>query len=79
MEWQPIETAPKDGQKIILAKYDYVLVGDLREEWVTSYQFCWACSGFWSERWNNWNDGVEPCGLHEPTHWTPIPTHPARP
>lgn len=64
-EWQLIENAPKNGSKIILAKYHQ---SDL---W-------WICKGFWSDKWKNWNDGIEPSGLADPTHWKPIPTPPVQ-
>lgn len=68
MRWRPIETAPKDGARIILAK----IVGHPAHP--TS--LWWACAGHWSDRWGNWNDGVEPCGLAGPTHWMPLPPPP---
>lgn len=71
--WQLIETAPKDGTGIILAKIaptrgapDFGIEAHEPFVW-------WATKGFWSDRWNNWNDGVEPTGLAEPTHWIGIP------
>ena len=36
----------------------------------------WGVIGFWSHRYKNWNDGVEPSGLSEPTHWMPLPEPP---
>lgn len=64
MEWRPIETAPKDGTKILLAK----IVGHPDHDTA----LWWACRGFWSNKWNNWNDGIEPSGLAGPTHWVPV-------
>lgn len=74
-EWKPIETAPKDGTKIILAKYGYVKGGSFAE-WPKEgdpqiWTLWWVVQGFWSEKWNNWNDGIEPAGLAGPTHWRP--------
>lgn len=70
--WQPIETAPKDGTKVLLAR-----IG--RNEAGKDLGIWWACKGFWSARWNNWNDGCEPCGLAGPTHWMPLPAAPEAP
>jgi hypothetical protein len=67
--WQPIETAPKDGTRIVLAKY----VG--HPDHISS--LWWMTLGFWSSRWQNWNDGIEPSGLADPTHWMPLPPAPA--
>lgn len=62
--WQDISTAPKDGTRILLCK----IVG--HPEHPTA--LWWACSGHWSDKWKNWNDGVEPSGLAGPTHWMPL-------
>lgn len=67
LTWQPIASAPKDGSKIILAK----IVGHPAH--VTA--FWWATSGSWSEKYQRWWDGVEPCGLASPNYWLAIP-HP---
>lgn len=67
LRWRPIETAPKDGTKILLAK----IVGHPDHDTA----LWWACRGYWSSKWNNWNDGVEPCGLAGPTHWLPANGH----
>lgn len=67
--WQPIETAPKDGTKILLARIGRNEVGKDLGIW-------WAARGFWSSQWNNWNDGIEPSGLAYPTHWIPLPAAP---
>lgn len=61
--WQPIETAPKDGTRLLLAK----IVGHPDHETA----MWWAITGSWSLKWNKWWDGIEPCGLAGPTHWMP--------
>lgn len=68
IRWQPIDdSTPRGGKKILLAK----IVG--HPDHATS--LWWACLGFWSERWGNWNDGIEPAGLAGPTHWLPASGH----
>ena len=66
---QPIETAPRDGEWILLAHKDEY--GDL----------C-AQSGFWSICHNGWrdfrDDSCDVAGF-EPTHWMPAPTLPPAP
>ena len=69
MKWQPIDTAPRDGSKILLARIGRNEVGENLGIW-------WACSGFWHSRYENWNDGIEPSGLAHPTHWQPLPPPP---
>ena len=77
MEWQPIETAPRDGTDIIIAeirfknsKADYgeIDIGSWEEdrngadEFGDSY-FCWMS-----------NYGR----VEEPTHWMPLPPPPGK-
>jgi hypothetical protein len=62
--WRSIETAPRDGTKILLAK----IVGHPDHDTA----LWWVARGSWSSKWKNWNDGVEPCGLAGPTHWLPV-------
>jgi hypothetical protein len=74
MEWQPIETAPKDGRLILLA--DYSGYAELGEDGI------WIASGRWlpeadPERFGvpgHWTDGVE--FLYRPEYWMPLPTPP---
>lgn len=61
MDWQPIETAPKDGADILLGAFydsghwDVVL-------------------GRW-QSWRRL-PGWPPCGRTYPTHWMPLPAPP---
>lgn len=63
---KPIDTAPKDGTKILLLK----IAGHPAHPTA----LWWCVLGFWSSRWNNWNDGVEPAGLADPNYWMPAPS-----
>lgn len=75
-KWQPIETAPKDGTKIVI--------------WSSRYDFCpiaaWHvapdCSGWLFDDWASpcpscddgfigWNEDIEDGFM--PTHWIPLP------
>jgi hypothetical protein len=79
MEWQPIETAPKDGTWVLLAGGDcYNDGGDPTERIVTAqctnelngrtmddtrWQFAWYDGGYYGE-------------YLDPTHWMPLPEPP---
>lgn len=89
MRWQDIATAPKDGTRILLARYGWTVSMDGVEqgsaEWRArlfddmaprEHRLLWMTNGHWSAQWENWNDGCEPCGLASPTHWMPVPANP---
>ena len=59
--WQPIETAPDDGRRII--------VYDPRVREAHRVEIRGADGGFW--RWNAASGGTNP------THWMPLPEPPA--
>lgn len=61
-EWQPIETAPKDGTRVLL----------FRRGWAESVSVGW-----WGGLWETWNvaGGITSEFVH-PTHWMPIPEPP---
>jgi hypothetical protein len=71
MEWQPIETAPKDGREVWLY---------LGAPW------CKTEKAKWYAPWENWQVGEIPsdparedcCGIGSavPTHWMPMPAPP---
>lgn len=74
MEWQDIETAPKDGTKLIL-------VGEPHAHFYDSEDRCWTygevgveCVGegyFFAGLWQR-NGGT----FKNPTHWMPLPSPP---
>lgn len=71
MGWQPIETAPKDGTRVLLwivhcnAKY---ATSPFEEGWIG------ACIGSWSEHNGG---GFTWYGIYgTPTHWRPLPAPP---
>ena len=70
MEWQPIETAPRDGTKVLIWNGEpLVAYFEVAKEWKESE------SGF-----NQWTTGVDMAGqydcgfarISQPTHWAPI-------
>lgn len=66
MEWQPIETAPKDGTNILL----------FIPEWRPEYQRVvghWGRS-FFGEKWFD-NVGMKALSCR-PSHWMPLPEPP---
>jgi hypothetical protein len=72
-EWQPIETAPKDGRRILVFEPEFQTGGVVME----------------ASWWDAWNDdeshtGWMPANLDErdgfylfPTHWMPLPASPS--
>lgn len=83
--WQPIETAPKDGRKIMLSyrnrngKPRSVLARWLTDEQAEETDADGVgLEGGWYECIDNWDEYTEVC-IHEgdPTHWMPLPAAPA--
>ena len=68
MEWQPIETAPKNGTDIILRVDDYAIEGRFV---ATIY------GGYWAKISLN-SHGCGCCSSEDPnpTHWMPLPEPP---
>jgi hypothetical protein len=65
MDWQPIETAPKDGS-FVLAYNAGSMFQDMVEETMWIVQFSGG-------RWRIALDGQSA----QPTHWMPLPAPPA--
>jgi hypothetical protein len=67
-EWQPIETAPKDGTIILGLE----IQSTLNPEEVVRIPIYWGGSE-WILAWGQWDDGT----FHiEATHWMPLPPPP---
>jgi hypothetical protein len=65
-EWRAIETAPKDGQRILAAvKGDVRVVRWGKTSHVPLFGFCLA------------DQGVEDFDICKPTHWMPMPSPPS--
>ena len=75
-EWQPIETAPKDGTCVLVYGEGTYDEGDLRKIAVAQYtnylngretdwhwQFAWYYGGYYGK-------------FYDPTHWMPLPESP---
>jgi hypothetical protein len=68
MTWQPIETAPRDGTRILVWP-----------AWGATTQGSRAEIVLWTERprggfrWEMWSGHKIPC---DPTHWMPLPASP---
>lgn len=65
MEWQPIETAPKDGRDVLLCRLD-----DDGSYWMET-------ATWWVRAWAVVGAIREPYVIEfEPTHWMPLPPPP---
>ena len=70
-EWQPIETAPKDGTEILLYVENYCVEGKFIQE--NKYSWCQQVIEL-SDNWITYNGEVV-----YPTHWMPLPKPPEKP
>lgn len=73
MDWQPIETAPKDGTSILVADADDIYKVEWRaDDGMSSKKtFSWCISE--SDRNDELGSGLI---VDEPTHWMPLPQLP---
>ncbi len=74
-EWQPIETAPKDGRSVLTARRYGASAMVVISRWETQKYHCkprpyWSCA---EERYL----GIQWAREVPPTHWMPLPPHPA--
>lgn len=65
-EWQPIETAPRDGTLIIYGGEGWVTVG----RWHLDEEQWWELNNDPTDAWG---------GADNPTAWMPLPTPPNPP
>ncbi len=67
MDWQPIDTAPKDGRKFLFAeKGGRIQVGRFDSQWgeIPEVYVCLTSMG-------GWHPSIDP------THWMPLPDPPS--
>ena len=72
-KWQPIETAPKDGTRIL------VTGGTFRREDEDEKRPAWTAIVWWDSDQRVWWGGylAQDVGVwYEPTHWMPLPEPP---
>ena len=83
--WKPIETAPKDGRKLILFyRNSNSKARTVMAKWVTDDEAAETdadgvgLEGGWYECIDNWDDYCQ-VAIHEgePTHWMPLPATPS--
>lgn len=73
MEWQPIESAPKDENNQILTIGD-AMQHDNYVVWAKNRNHTlWYQCSFWSEKHKTWVGWSE---KRQPTHWMPLPKPP---
>ena len=80
MQWQPIETAPKDGTEVLLYAPGRLTYGAWTEPSDVpeiKYRDGFAPEPEWEEFapfWSSWDGGFTED--HPPTHWMPLPDAP---
>ena len=68
--WQPIETVPKDGRRVLLAKYVRATNVHTGEPY---WRNVWITEDGWNADEDQWSDDG---GESQPTHWQPLPEPP---
>jgi hypothetical protein len=87
MNWQPIDTAPKDGTDVLVlldcadVAVVHIAWWRSREEWESIGQYCegWDSVEQWEGWWSYTQGSVTQEkleGFRLPTHWTPLPAMP---
>lgn len=69
-KWRPIESAPRDGEMILLGDGKTVTAGFFKPEFDSVYPWIHLDSGT-DNFLNGWQDRK-----HSPTHWMPLPSPP---
>jgi hypothetical protein len=63
-DWRPIETAPKDGTRVLLYQVDSPI--GAHKIWIQ------YCNAKWGEYWLSSDESLR----MEPSHWMPLPPPP---
>jgi hypothetical protein len=82
MEWQPIETAPKDGRSVLLGYFNEL--GNwrtVRGQWFSSVEIKneWENGDCCEEGWYETSvesEDIPNCWYITPTYWMPLPKAP---
>jgi hypothetical protein len=74
MEWQPIETAPRDGTSVLLSGGQLACSGDIEENEIAVVAK--ICNAYGSEAWSVVRISGQEVWLWNPTHWMPLPAPP---
>jgi len=69
-DWQPIETAPKDGTLVLTWSARLCCVARWKDYEREPYK------PHPSYRWYGWIDGYDGEDIPDPTHWMPLPEAP---
>jgi hypothetical protein len=70
MDWRPIETAPKDGTRILLGCSGMVIIGSWSEE-----KYARRSRPYWTNDAEHWR-GVLSTRGNQPKYWMPLPMLP---
>lgn len=79
-EWQPIETAPKDGSRYLI--YVPRVATDSDSSWFTVLVASYVGGYDSGDVWFTMLRGKEKTygeDIYDPTHWMPLPTPPTNP
>lgn len=77
MDWQPIETAPKDGTYVLIADEHHVTIGRYHRD--VGRTLIGADQPYWEDYDHSFWDRYEKDGddWFQPTKWAPLPSPPA--
>lgn len=71
--WQPIDTAPKDGTRVLLGAPQHVAGAKWLDMQRVEYGVVTQDLSYWQIEGFDWPIGVQP------THWMPLPNPPETP
>jgi hypothetical protein len=71
MQWQPIETAPRDGTAVLLTDGFDVAVARWEDTGMRFQNLAWVVSRYIDGEYNSTVD------FDDPTHWMPLPPKPS--